>query len=337
MNILITGGAGYIGSVLINKVVNAMANYSNTQTIDSNKDMHDFSCHSLQPGKIVVYDNLIYKQTSLIDHCYRENFKFVYGDVRDHDKLLPYVKEADMIIPLAAIVGHPACEKDKVLATQVNYEHIKFIIENLSNDQGIISPNTNSGYGIGKGATHCTEDSPLNPVSHYGITKVRAEEALLNSGKAISLRLATVFGASPRMRLDLLVNDFTYKAYTDKYIILFEHHFKRNYIHIHDVALTIIYMLNRYYEHKGQVFNVGLSSANLSKLELCKKIKTYIPDFVIKLDEFSKDPDKRNYLVSNKKLESTGWKPYYTLDGGIQELLQAYKILSHSNKKFTNL
>jgi len=273
----------------------------------------------------------------LTDFAYRADFEFVHGDVRDHNKLLPYIKEADVIIPLAAIVGFPACEKDKRLATEVNYEQIKFILDNTTSNQKIIYPNTNSGYGIGQDGIHCTEETPLNPISHYGITKCDAEKALLDSGRAITLRLATVFGVSPRMRLDLLVNDFTYKATNEGYIVIFEKDFKRNFIHIRDVALTFTYMINEYEKYMGQTFNVGLSSANISKLELAEKIKTYVPEFVIKVDNFKSDPDKRNYIVSNEKLEKTGWRPYYTLDDGIIELIKAYKIILNYNRKFTNL
>jgi len=313
MKILITGGAGYLGSI--------------------------FTEHLLSQGgitKLVVYDNMMYNQTSLISHTWRSNFEYVYGDVRNKKLLRTYVEEADVIIPLAAIVGFPACDRDKELATAINYEHVRFICELVKNKNvKVVYPNTNSGYGIGEDGI-CTEDSPLNPISHYGITKVNAEKEVLSIG-GISLRLATVFGSSPRMRMDLLVNEFVYKALTDKYITIFEKDFIRNYIHIRDVAYTFKFMIDRYKEHSGQVFNVGLSKANLSKEKLVEKIKGYVPDFAITYSDYYSDPDKRNYTVSNEKLESTGWTPQFDLDRGIQELIKTYNILiSDLSSKYRN-
>jgi nucleoside-diphosphate-sugar epimerase len=303
MNILITGGAGYLGSVLIERLFN---NGGVT--------------------KLTVYDNLMYNQTSLIHYSWRKNFEFIYGDVRDQEKLSKYVDEADVIIPLAAIVGFPACDRDKDLATAVNYTHVKFICDRIKDtNKKIIYPNTNSGYGIGENG-ECTEESPLNPISHYGVTKVNAEREVLNYG-GISIRLATVFGSSPRMRMDLLVNEFVYKALTDKYITIFEKNFIRNYIHIRDVANTFVYMIENYEKLKGDVFNVGLSNANLSKQQLVEKIKEYVPDFAITYSDYYEDPDKRDYIVSNAKLEALGWTPQYSLDDGIVELIKTYKIL----------
>lgn len=310
MKILITGGAGYIGSVLTSTLLN--------------------------DHEVYVYDNLMYRQTSLINLCCNENFKFIFGDVRDTQKLLPFIQKADVIIPLAAIVGAPACDRDKPLATQIIYEQIVFIIKNISSHQFIICPNTNSGYGINDNGI-CTEESPLNPISHYGIEKVKAERKILESNSGVSLRLATVFGISPRMRLDLLVNDFTYKAMNDGYIVLFEKDFKRNFIHIKDVVAAFMLMMEKKEEVRGQVFNVGLSEANLSKYELCQIIKKHVPKFSIQFDEFTKDPDQRNYIVSNSKLENLGWKPKFGLDRGIKELTKAYQFIIHSNRKYTNL
>lgn len=332
MNILITGGAGYLGSVLVNKMFSA----SNQAQFHSTKsDMSVY--HELDFNDITVYDNLMYKQVCLTDYAHMKNFEFVHGDVRDYEKLLPHIQRADVIIPLAAIVGYPACDKDPKLATEVNHKQIEFILNNTTSAQKIIFPNTNSGYGVGKNDDYCNEESPLKPVSHYGKTKVRAEQLLLDSGRAITLRLATVFGVSSRMRLDLLVNDFTYKAVNDGYIVLFEKDFKRNYIHIRDVALTFIYMINQYNKYVGNAFNVGLSDANISKLELAERIREYVPNFVIKYDDYAKDPDKRNYIVSNDKLEQTGWKPFYSLDDGIEELVKAYRIIMNNKTDFTNL
>ncbi len=317
MKILITGGAGYLGTILVEQL---LANAS-----------------GLGIEKVVVYDNLMYKQEGLFPFLSNPKLEFVYGDVRDRSKLSKYVQEADYIYPLAGIVGFPACDRDKTLAADVNANQIDFICSTSRSDARIILPNTNSGYGVGENDTFCTEKTKLNPISTYGITKCAGEKYALDSGKAISLRLATVFGTSYRFRKDLLVNDFVLKALTDKYIVLFESHFKRNYIHIRDVAGAFIKMLVEFDAHKGEVFNVGLSSANLSKLELCEKIKEQVPNFVIKTDNFSTDLDKRNYIVSNDKLEATGWKPQYSLEYGIKELVKAYAVFLHSNTKHTNL
>ena len=312
MNILITGGSGYLGSVLTTRLI---------------ADGH----------QVTVYDNLKYKQNSLVDLAHHDNFNFIYGDVRNTTDLLSEVKKADVIFPLAAIVGFPACEKDKHLASQTNYEQIKTIDSNLSSDQMLILPNTNSGYGIGETGMYCDETSPLNPITHYGKTKVDAEKVILDSQKGISLRLATVFGVSPRMRMDLLVNFFTYKAMTDEYIILFEQNFKRNYIHIQDVASAFIFMMNNFDKYNGEAFNVGLSDANISKAELCDKIKEFLPKFVVSSNEYFSDPDQRDYIVSNDKIENTGWSPKFSLDAGIKELIKAYTIISNTHNEFTNL
>jgi nucleoside-diphosphate-sugar epimerase len=330
MKILITGGSGYIGSVLVNKIFKAASNADNGLEINN-------SFHSLKNvEQVTVYDNLMYKQTTLLEQCYRNNFRFVHGDVRDTSKLKNEVESHDVIIPLAALVGAPVCARDVNATYEINQTHIENIISFSKKGQKIIYPNTNSGYGIGEKNAFCTEKSPLTPLSDYGISKCNAENAVLNYG-GVTLRLATVFGLSPRMRLDLLVNDFTYKAVNDRYIVLFEKDFNRNYIHVQDVALTFIYMINNYERFNGESFNVGLSDANLSKFELCKTIKKFIPEFVIKYDDFAQDPDKRDYIVSNEKLESTGWKAHYSLESGIVELIKGYEIIKNNNKLFTNL
>jgi nucleoside-diphosphate-sugar epimerase len=288
--------------------------------------------------RVKVYDNLMYKQLTLLEHCYNTDFEFVLGDVCDWGHLAKEVDTADIVIPLAAIVGAPACERNKKLTTDVNHMQMLAIKSNTVKSQKIIFPTTNSGYGVGEKGIFCDETTPLKPVSHYGKTKVDAEKLWLDSGRAVTFRLATVFGISPRMRLDLLVNDFTYRAVCDGYLVLFEEHFKRNYIHIRDVANTFLFAIDNYDKMVGQPFNVGLSSANISKRELAEKIKEYIPKLSIQSDNISEDPDKRNYIVSNAKLEGLGWAPEFTLDMGIQELIKAYKIiLTNDNAKFTNL
>jgi len=311
IKVLITGGAGYLGSTLAE--------------------------HLLNKGYYVtVLDNLMFKQLSVL-HLFKYNcFKFIQGDVRDTEKLLEIVTEHDVIIPLAAIVGMPACKANPELAVDVNFKHIDNIVKVLRKNQKIILPNTNSQYGSSDKVI--TEESPFKPLSLYAQTKCDAEDSVLKNGNGVVLRLATVFGVSPRMRQDLLVNDFVYKSVTDGYLVLFEAHFKRNYIHVRDIARTFEFMIENYDKCKGQAFNVGLSTANLSKLELALKIKEFVPNLVIKQDEFKEDFDKRNYIVSNEKLESLGWRPYYSLDYGIKQLIDAYPlIITHNNRNFTNL
>jgi nucleoside-diphosphate-sugar epimerase len=311
VNVLITGGAGYLGSTLTE--------------------------HLLTNGyNVTVLDNLMYDQVTLLHLFKRDGFKFELGDVRDKVLLQKLVGEHDVIIPLAAIVGMPACKANPELTVAVNYQQVTDVLEVLRDDQKLILPNTNSQYGSSDSII--TEESPFNPLSLYATTKCDAENAMLAKGNGVSLRLATVFGVSPRMRLDLLVNDFTYKSVVDGYLVLFEAHFKRNYIHVQDIARTFQFIIENYENCKGQAFNVGLSTANLSKLELAETIKKYIPSLVIKQDDFKEDFDKRNYIVSNEKLEALGWKPIYDLDYGIKQLIEAYKvIINKKNQNFTNL
>ena len=311
MKVLITGGAGYIGSTLTR--------------------------HLLEVGyTVTVLDNLMYDQVTLLHLFCNSKFKFELGDVRDKSLLQKLVGENDVIIPLAAIVGMPACKANPDLTVAVNYQQIADIVEVLRDNQKLILPNTNSQYGSSDSII--TEESPFNPLSLYAKTKCDAENIMLENGNGVSLRLATVFGVSPRMRTDLLVNDFTYKSVVDGYLVLFEAHFKRNYIHVQDIARTFQFIIENYDKCKGEAFNVGVSTANLSKLELAEKIKTHIPSLVIKQDEYKEDFDKRNYIVSNEKLESLGWKPIYDLDYGIKQLIQAYKmVVNKNNQNFTNL
>lgn len=311
MKVLITGGAGYLGSTLAEHLL-------------------------LKDHSVTVVDNLMYKQLSLLHLFKNPKFTFINGDVRDTSRLLEQVDLHDAIIPLAAIVGMPACKANPELAVDLNFKQIRTIVRRLRPDQKLIIPNTNSQYGSSDQII--TEESPFKPLSLYAQTKCDAEEAVLQQGNGIVLRLATVFGVSPRMRQDLLVNDFVYKSVTDGYLVLFEAHFKRNYIHVQDIARTFEFMIDNYEQCRGKVYNVGLSTANLSKMELAEKIKEYVPKLVIKQDEFKEDFDKRNYIVSNAKLESTGWRPMYDLDYGIKQLIQAYQMtIPYNNRNFTNL
>ena len=309
--VLITGGAGYLGSVLTEVLLG-------------------------KGYKVTVIDNLIYRQTSLAPFTYNKNFKFILGDVTDNDTLKPLVESHDVIIPLAAIVGMPACKANPELAIKVNYEQVKNITEWTTKDQMIMIPNTNSQYG--SSTEIITEESPFKPISLYAETKCDAEKSVLDSGNGIALRLATVFGMSYRMRTDLLVQDFVYKALNDGYLVLFESHFIRNYIHIRDIANTFLFMIENYERCNNNAFNVGLSEANCTKLELAQAIQKFVPDLVIVQNEFKKDFDQRNYMVSNSKLESMGWKPEFSLEDGIRELIEGYKLITKfKNKDFTNL
>jgi nucleoside-diphosphate-sugar epimerase len=309
--VLITGGAGYLGSTLTEVLL--MKGYG-----------------------VTVLDNLTYKQLSLTQFCHNQNFNLVVGDVRDSQLLSDLVETHDIIIPLAAVVGMPACKKDPDLTVAINYEQIRDITEFARFGQKLLVPNTNSQYGSSE--TIITEDSPFNPLSLYAQTKCDAEKAVLDSGNGISLRLATVFGVSYRQRMDLLVNDFVYRAFTDEFLVLFESHFLRNYVHVRDVAKAFVHLIENYEQCNNNAFNVGLTSANMSKLQLAQKIKEYVPNLVIIEEQFKEDFDKRNYVVSNEKLEKTGWYCDFSLDAGIKELLSAYKMISNfKNKDFTNL
>jgi nucleoside-diphosphate-sugar epimerase len=310
MKVLVTGGAGYIGSILVPALL-------------------------AKGYKVTVLDSLLYKQTSLLEQCYNPRFEFVRGDVRDVNLLRELIPQFDILVPLAAIVGAPACDKDPLLATSVNLDAVAELNRIRSKNQSVLYPTTNSGYGVGEENAYCTEETPLRPISLYGRTKVQAEKVLLDSENVITFRFATVFGLSPRMRLDLMVNDFTYRALKDRFIVLFEENFKRNYIHIRDVASVFLSGIENFEKMKNQPYNVGLSSANLSKRELCEKIKEHVPEFAIYSSSLGKDPDQRNYIVSNEKIERTGWVPKFNLDDGIQELIKGYRILNAAS--FTNL
>jgi len=303
MKVLVTGGAGYIGSVLVPTLL---------------KEGHE----------VTVVDNFMYCQTSLMDCVHDPNLTIIKGDARDKKLISKCIKGVDFIIPLACIVGAPACDRDPMLARATNYDAIKMILDIKKKDQKIIFPTTNSGYGVGEKGIYCTEETPLRPISLYGKLKVEIENEILKAGNSITLRLATVFGISPRMRLDLLVNDFTYRAVNDRFLVLFESQFKRNYIHIRDVVKAFIHSMDHFEEMKNEPYNVGLSDANLNKWELCEEIKKHVPSFYFVEAEIGEDPDKRDYIVSNKKIESTGWKPDYTLEQGIVELIKGCQIIS---------
>ncbi len=300
--ILVTGGAGYIGSVLVPMLL---------------EEGHD----------VTVVDNFYYDQCSLLAQCMNPHFHIVRGDVRDRELMSRQIIGKDFIIPLAAMVGFPLCKKDETAAQTINYDAVQMIIQLRTEDQKILYPCTNSGYGAGQGDQFCTEETPMNPISLYGITKSNAEKAVLEAGNSLTFRFATVFGASPRMRIDLLVNDFVYRAVFDKTAVIFQGEFKRNYVHVRDAAGAFIFAIRHFDEMKGRAYNCGLSSANLSKIELCKKIKEHVPDFVYLEAPVGEDPDKRDYIVSNERLEKCGWKPEYTLDDGIEELIKVYTII----------
>ncbi|MFC1724220.1 NAD-dependent epimerase/dehydratase family protein [candidate division KSB1 bacterium] len=310
MKILVTGGAGYLGSIFVPELL---------------KSGHE----------VIVIDNFLYNQTSLLDVCNNKRLTIVRGDARNKDIVSKWLKEVDAVYPLACLTGAPLCDKDPIAARTVNFEAVKMINDIRSKDQIVIYPTTNSGYGIGQDGIYCTEETPLNPISLYGRLKSDAEKALLDTGNCITFRLATVFGTSPRMRLDLLVNDFTYRAFYDRFIILFEAHFKRNYIHVRDVCRAFIHGLDNFASMKNEPYNVGLSNANLSKWELCEEIKKQIPDFYFVEAEIGEDPDKRNYIVSNEKIESTGFKPEYFLPDGISELIRGYQVIKRI--QFSNI
>jgi nucleoside-diphosphate-sugar epimerase len=308
LRILVTGGAGYLGSVLCERLLDA-------------------------GHHVTVLDSLLYQQNSLFHLCANSRFEFVHGDARDNSVVGGLAKDADALIPLAAIVGAPACDRDPLLARSVNLEAIRLLNRVRSSGQLIVYPTTNSGYGTKTGDVFCTEETPLEPISLYGQTKTQAEQELLQSPNVVTLRLATVFGMSPRMRLDLLVNHFVYAAATDGYLVIFEKDFKRNYIHIRDVADCFLYCIENSNRMAGRAYNAGLDAANLSKQELALSIKKHVPKFYIHFAEVGSDPDKRNYIVSNQRLREAGFEAKRSLDEGIVELLKGYRMMGRSQFK----
>jgi nucleoside-diphosphate-sugar epimerase len=308
--VLVTGGAGYIGCVMVPALLEA-------------------GYH------VTLIDRFPDGDGVLAGCCRFDTFTPIKGDARDESLMRKLVAKADIVLPLAALVGAPLCAQNPQNAVSVNRDAVRMLVEMLGRDQRLVFATTNSGYGIGDAGQYCTEESPLRPVSIYGTSKVEAERAILDSGNGVTLRLATVFGMSPRMRLDLLVNDFTWRAVTDRAVVIFEGHFKRNYIHIRDIARAFMHAIANYAEMNNQPYNVGLSEANLSKLELCAKIKEHVPQFVYLEAPVGEDPDKRDYIVSNSKIERTGWRPEWPLDRGIRELVKGYTMLR--NSRFSNV
>ena len=309
-NILVTGGAGYLGSTMVPDLLVA-------------------------GHKVTVLDNFMFKQSSLNHCCHHPNFDVIRGDIRTERTIAPLIKKADVVIPLAALVGAPLCSLDPIGATSTNHDAIALMLKLLSKEQIVLMPTTNSAYGTGDENNFCTEESPLRPISQYAIEKVAVEKELMQHQNAISFRLATVFGMSPRMRIDLLVNDFTYRAVHDRFVVLFESQFKRNYVHVRDVSRAFQHALNNFSKMRGQIYNVGLSEANVSKKELCEHIKKQVPDFTFLDAPVGKDPDQRNYIVSNAKIEATGFKTEFSLDRGIGELIKGYHMLR--NTRFGNV
>ena len=306
MRILVTGGPGYIGSVLVPMLL---------------REGHS----------VTVVDNFLYGQSSLLDCCYHAGLKIVRADARDERVMKEELKSADAIFPLACLTGAPLCDRKPEEAQAVNLEAVRSITRWRSPQQRIIFPTTNSGYGVGQEGIHCTEDTPLHPISHYGRLKSEAERVVLEAGNSMTFRLATAFGVSPRMRLDLLVNDFVYRAVTDGFVVLFQAHFKRNYIHVRDIARAFLHALKEFGTMKGQPYNVGLSDANLSKRELCEEIQKQVPRFCVTEAPIGEDPDQRNYIVSNEKIEGTGFRTSVSLSEGIAELVKGYQVVRARN------
>jgi nucleoside-diphosphate-sugar epimerase len=307
VRVLLTGGAGYIGSVLTRRLLDA-------------------------GYRVTVVDNFLYRQNSLVDCCGRENFEVVPGDCRDPRIMKDLIRDVDVLIPLAALVGAPVCDRYPADAKSVNVDAVRWLCRTASRSQRILYPNSNSGYGIGRKDKFCTEDSPLRPVSLYGRTKVEAEKIVLDRGNAVTFRFATVFGVSPRMRTDLLVNNFVYRAVRDGSLLLFEGGFRRNFLHIQDAARVFLHAIDRFQAMRNKPYNVGLEDANLSKIELCRRIQGVIPGFTFQEAPVGRDPDQRDYVVSNARILSTGFRTQKTLEDGIRELAKCYRVLQDSGQ-----
>jgi nucleoside-diphosphate-sugar epimerase len=300
MNVLITGGAGYIGSELVDYLI--------------------------RDHKITVFDSMMYDHTSLLRYTQNDDFSFVKGDVRDIKLLERLMKENDIIIPLAALVGFPLCDDFPRDAQEINHDVNRQIAQNKSRDQLVIYPCTNSGYGVSVDGSVCTEESPLNPVSLYGKTKVAAEAEYKNVENHVTFRLATVYGPGSRMRSDLLVNNFVLRALKDRLLVLYECEFMRNYVHLADVCRAFKFTIDNWDSCKNETYNVGNDALNMNKLQLSEKIKEHLPLEIIKA-EFTSDPDTRDYIVSSEKFYSKGFECRYDLDDGIRQLIKAYSII----------
>tara|TARA_B100000767_G_scaffold265066_1_gene280708 strand:- start:886 stop:1818 length:933 start_codon:yes stop_codon:yes gene_type:complete len=298
--ILITGGAGYIGSILTTKLVDL-------------------------GHKVTVVDLLKYSSSSL-NHLYSfKNFNFIHADVQNGNVMKKLISKNEYIIPLAGLVGAPLCEKYKKEAVSVNYKVIKDCVK-YSKNKKIIFLMSNSGYGVGEQNKFCTEDSPLNPISLYGKTKCDAEKEVIKAKNYVCFRLATVFGFSYRMRSDVMVNNFVFNALKDKKLKLFEPHFRRNFIHVRDVVDCILYTINNFKKMQNNIYNAGINSANITKLQLAQLIKKQIKDLKLSTIKGIKDPDQRNYFVSNDKLKKKGFTAKRNLNEGIKELIKGFNI-----------
>jgi nucleoside-diphosphate-sugar epimerase len=305
LRVLVTGGAGYLGAVLCERLLGAGL-------------------------RVTAVDCLLHEHPSLLHLCAQSGFEFVRGDARDASLVQRLLQQADVVIPLAAVVGAPACDRDPWLARSVNLEAIRMLLRLRSPAQLVLFPTTNSGYGTRSGDAHCTEDTPLEPVSLYGRTKVQAEQEVLEQPNTLALRFATVFGTSPRMRLDLLVNHFVFAAVTDGYLVVFEKDFRRNFIHVRDVADCFLHCIQNAPRMVGRPYNAGLDSANLSKAELALKVKEHVPSFHVEFSEIGSDPDRRDYVVSNQRLREAGFVAQRSIDHGIEELVKGYRMLPRS-------
>jgi len=310
VRILVTGGAGYIGSVLVPMLL---------------ERQHD----------VTVLDSFMYAQASLLDCCHNARLAIIRGDVRDTALLTGLAPKFDAVLPLACLVGAPVCQQEPHTATAVNRDAIQALVGAMSRQQLLVFPSTNSGYGIGQSDVFCDEDTPLRPISLYGRLKTELESFLLDRGDCVTFRLATVFGVSPRMRLDLLVNDFVYRAVTDRFLVLFEAHFKRNFLHVRDAARAFLHAIDHFDAMKGRPYNVGLSDANISKWELCEVIQRQLPEFYFAEAAIGEDPDKRNYVVSNARIEATGFRTSVGLNEGIAELIKGYQVIRRN--EYTNV
>ncbi|MBI4060285.1 MAG: SDR family oxidoreductase [Elusimicrobia bacterium] len=306
LEVLLTGGGGYIGSVLTELLLS-------------------------RGMRVTVVDNFLHGRSGLVGLCAFDALEIVRGDCRDEALMRKLLKGKDVVIPLAALVGAPICDRDRVGAVTTNRDAVRMLCRLAAPEQKMLFPVTNSGYGIGEKGKFCTEDSPLRPISLYGQTKVEAERAVLDRGNAVTFRLATAFGASPRMRMDLLVNDFVYRAVTDRAVVIFEGHFKRNYIHVRDIARVFLHGIDNFEAMKNRPYNVGLEDANLSKIELCEVIRRVLPGFVHHEAAVGEDPDKRDYIVSNARLLAAGFRPEWDIERGVRELVKCYTALGQVN------